>query len=136
MTVPAILPRSQRAPKTSRLGLAAFIIVAVVGLLYVAGSAWGLITQMGSEDSEGWFLLVDSAGYLFVPGLLAVIFGHVGMAQEKRQGWKSNLSLTGLIAGYVFLVTGFIAGLLQLLFVVAILGFLALLFTGGNLPYG
>lgn len=68
----------------------AAITAMILGIVAVAIGIWMLIPFIG----------IVFAMLAFVPVVLAVVFGHVGLNRSKQTGAGRGIALTGMILGY------------------------------------
>lgn len=76
-------------PPTNGLGVASLIL----GIVAIVIGVWSIIPILG----------IGAAFTSFVPAVLAVVFGHLGVNRFKTVGVGKGQALTGLILGYVTL---------------------------------
>lgn len=65
----------------------------ILGIIAIAVGIWSPIPFVG----------IVTAFLAFLPAVLAVIFGHVGLSAVQKVGVGKGQALTGLILGYVTL---------------------------------
>lgn len=65
----------------------------ILGIVAIVIGIWSFVPILG----------IGAAFTSFIPALLAIIFGHVGLKNAARNGVGRGQAMTGLILGYVTL---------------------------------
>lgn len=81
----------QQVYKTPSNGMA--VTALILGIIATVIGIWSPIPIIG----------IGAAFFAFLPALLAVIFGHVGLGTFKKIGVGKGQAMTGLILGYITL---------------------------------
>ncbi|HET7640237.1 MAG TPA: hypothetical protein VFK47_16035, partial [Ktedonobacteraceae bacterium] len=93
------------AKKINNMAIASLTLgfVSIFIPLFICATAMAPFRVEGPDDSQVRFLL--AALLMFVPPLLAIIFGHIGVHRaDTIHGMRDSrdLAMTGMILGYIF----------------------------------